>query len=75
MAFNSEFSSVSTTSRYGCVCKWELVFCGDEGWAMFPFAYVDVYALCDFHGVCSGSERCGGVCMDCVVRSRGSSLM
>jgi len=75
MAFHSEFSSVSTPSQYVCVCKWGLTLCAYEGCALFPFAFVDVYAPCDFHGVSSSPERCARVCMDCVVWSRCSSLM
>jgi hypothetical protein len=41
----------------------------------FSLASLDEYALCDLEGVSSGSVRCIGVCMDCVVRSRGSGHM
>ena len=69
MAFNSEFGGVSTASLYVCVCKWGLAFFAYEGWLLFTFVFVDVYDPCDFQGVTFGPERCGGVCMDCVVRS------
>ena len=74
MAFISEFDSVSTTSEYVCVCKSGLAFCAYEEWVVFPLVSLDVYAPCDFQGVSSSPVRCVGVCMDCVVRSRGSSL-
>ena len=48
MAFNSELGGESATSKDVCVCERGLAFCAYEGWAMFPFAFVDVYSPCDF---------------------------
>jgi hypothetical protein len=47
MAFNFELSSVFATSKDVCVCKRGLAFYAYEGWAMFHFVSVDVYAPCD----------------------------
>ena len=75
MAFSSEFVSVSTVSLFVCDRKWGLIFCAYEGWAVFPLVSVGMHAPCDFQGVSFGLVWCIRVCMDCVVRSRGSGLM
>ena len=48
MAFNSELGSESATSKDVCACKRGLALSAYEGWAMFPFASMDVFSPCDF---------------------------
>ena len=46
MAFDSELGGEFATSRDVCVCKRGLALGAYEGWAVFPFVFVDVYAPC-----------------------------
>jgi hypothetical protein len=75
VAFDSQLSGEFTTAKDVCVCEWELAFGAYEGRAVLSFASVDMYSPCHFQRVPPTPVGCCGVCMDCVVRSYGSSFM
>ncbi len=49
MAFNSELGGESAASKDVCECKRGLTLSAYEGWAVFPFASMDVYAPYHLH--------------------------
>ncbi len=57
------------------VCEWGLAFDTYEGWVVVFFAFVDMYSPCHLQRVSPSPVGCCRVCMDCVVRLCGSSVM
>ena len=58
MAFSSELGGESAASAYVCVCERGLALSAYEGWAVFSFAYGDVYSPCNLQIVSSSPVRC-----------------